>query len=111
MTIEKTIAYFPGWNWTYFLTHYMHPRFYDDQVYHDIFDDTSDLVHVQILLDHDEALIIKGISTNTELACCFCEESYYYLISHNEDSPFFQTLMNKEKMEELLQEYKPFVEK
>ena len=106
MTIKDTIAYFPGGNWQDFLMKCIRPRFYHDPVYHNIFDDTSDLIDVQISIDHDEALIIKGLFIDTEPACCFCEEAYYYLISYNENSFCFQTLMDKEKMKELLQEYK-----
>ena len=90
---KKGKAYFDDNYWQIFLSA-VSPQFRQDQVFHDIFNDTSDLYDVEVSLACDgKILLIEGTTYNVEKSCAQCQESYqYFTFNSNQESEFFSTL-------------------
>ena len=91
---QKYKAYFDDNYWQIFLSA-VSPQFHQDQVFQDIFDDTSDLYDVTVSLACDgKVLLIEGTTYNVEKSCAQCQESYQYFTfkESNKKSEFFNTL-------------------
>ena len=91
---KKSKAYFDDNYWQTFLSA-ISPQFRQDQVFHDIFDDTSDLYDVTVSLACDnKVLLIEGTTYNVEKSCAQCQESYQYFTfkESNQKSEFFSIL-------------------
>ena len=106
---KKIKAYFVDRSWQIFLSNVV-SQFYKDQVFHDIFTDTSDLYDVTISLAwSNRLLLIEGTHYNVEKSCAQCQESYQYFIfnENNKKSEFFNILYNdSNKLKELGKEFK-----
>lgn len=111
---KKIIAYFDDRSWQIFLSN-VAPQFHKDQVFHDIFDDTSDLYDVTISLAcNDKLLLIEGTHYNVEKSCAQCQESYQYFTfkENNKKSEFFNILYNNtNKLKELGKKFKLYFPK
>lgn len=91
---KKTKAYFDDNYWQIFLSS-VAPQFRKDQVFHDIFNDTSDLYNVAVSLAcSDKLLLIEGTHYNVEKSYSQCQESYQYFTfkESNKESEFFNIL-------------------
>jgi len=105
---KKHKAYFDDNYWQIFLSA-VSSQFRQDQVFHDIFDDTSDLYDVAVSLACDnKVLLIEGTTYNVEKSCAQCQESYQYFTfkESNQKSEFFSILCaGKDELKELVKKF------
>ena len=101
---KKIKAYFDNRSWQIFLSA-VSSQFHQDQVFQDIFTDTSDLYDVTVSLACDnKVLLIEGTTYNVEKSCAQCQESYRYFTfnENNKKSEFFNILYkDSNKLKEL----------